>query len=68
MDEEGTRAFNRLEDIVRFEENLIQNDVRVQPNTPSFSHVKIFQPSPDAKQLAQDALVVIEATRQLQQR
>lgn len=68
LDEEGSRASERIDDIIRFEENLIQNDVRVQPNTPSFSHVRIFQPTTDAKQLAQEALLVIEATRQLRQR
>ena len=68
LDEESSRASNRIDDIIRFEEILLDNDVRVQPNTPAFTHLKIFKPSTDAKQLVQEALLVIEASRQLQQR
>lgn len=68
LDEESSRAYNRIDDIIHFEEILLDSEIRVQPNTPSFSHLKIFKPTTDAKQLAQEALLVIEATRQLQQR
>ena len=68
LDEESSQASNRISDIIRFEESLIENEIRIQPNTASFSHLKIVQPSADAQQIAREALHVIEATRQLQRR
>lgn len=68
LDEESNQASNRINDIIRFEESLIENEIRIQPNTAAFSHLKIVQPSADAQQLAREALLVIEATRQLSRR
>ncbi|XP_046453343.1 peroxidase-like isoform X1 [Daphnia pulex] len=68
LDAESSQASDRISDIIRFEESLIENEIRIQPNTAAFSHLKIVQPTADAQQLAREALLVIEATRQLQRK
>lgn len=68
LDKEVSQASDRMNDIIHFEEILLENEIRIQPNTPSFSHLKIVQPSIGAQQLAREALLVIEATLRLQKR
>lgn len=68
LDKEVSQASDRMNDIIHFEEVLLENEIRIQPNTPSFSHLKIVQPSIGAQQLAREALLVIEATLRLQKR
>lgn len=73
IDDSANAALVLVDEVIHFEGNLVEQNIQLQPDTPSFDHSQFFSvhPSssgPDAKQLTNDALRIIQATLHLKQK
>lgn len=66
---DGSRLGNAVvDDAIRFEDNLIQQNVVIQPGTSSALHLRFFQSTEEARESAEMALRVIETARRIQKK
>ena len=73
VDDSANAALSLVDEVIHFETNLLEKNIQLQPDTPSFDHNQFFLVHPsssgtDPKELTNDALRIIQATLHLKQK
>jgi len=73
VDDSANAALLIVDEVIHFETNLLEQNIQLQPDTPSFDHNQFFSVHPsssgtDPKELTNHALRIIQATLHLKQK